>query len=94
MLVPGQKESVETARMLEVRLKEHQNRSNSALHEHITTTGHSISPGNTKILTSEDHTLKRKVKEAIKIKQRRPTLNRDEGLELPNIYSALLLARD
>ncbi|XP_053389112.1 uncharacterized protein LOC123531409 [Mercenaria mercenaria] len=73
----------ETARTLETRLKEHVTRTNSAIHEHCQNTGHTIKSENTKILTSESGLIKRKVKEAIEIKQRRPSLNRDEGLELP-----------
>ena len=84
----------ETGRSLETRLKEHTTRSSSALHEHCENTGHYIEPKNTKVLTSEDFHLKRRVKEAIFIKRRRPSLNRDEGLELPSVYGALLQSRD
>ena len=84
----------ETGRSLDIRLKEHVSRSNSAIHEHCEQTGHHIRPENTKVLTSEDIHMKRRVKEAIAIKQRRPSLNRDEGLELSPVYHSLLVSRD
>ena len=83
----------EIGRSLETRLKEHQTRANSALYEHCDENGHSISADNTKVLLTEDHTIKRRVKEAIKIKQYQPKLNRDEGLELPAVYTTLLVSR-
>ena len=83
----------ETSRSLDTRLKEHQARANSAIFEHCDATGHTISPDNTKVLLSEDHNLKRKMREAISIQKKKPTLNRDEGLELPTIYRSLLLPR-
>lgn len=73
----------ETARALGTKLKEHQN-----------TSGHSTTPDNVKVILGEDNTLKRKIKETIKIKTRHPYLNRDGGLELPNIYDEILLSRD
>jgi len=84
----------ETGRSLDIRLKEHTARSNSAIHEHCSHTGHKIEPKNTKIIASEDTHIKRRVKEAIAIKQRRPSLNRDKGLELPSVYNTLLVSRD
>ena len=84
----------ETGRSLETRMKEHVTRANSALYEHCENTGHTFDPKNTKVLATEDIHLKRRVKEAIQIKQMRPTLNRDEGLELPAVYGPLLVSRD
>jgi len=84
----------ETARQLDTRLKEHLTRTSSAIYEHCKQTGHKIDPNKTRVLTSEEHLWKRKVKEAIEIKQRRPSLNRDEGLELPRVYDSLLMSRD
>ena len=75
-------------------MKEHVARSNSAIHEHCDKTGHHIKPDTTTILTSEDNHINRQVKEAIQIKQRKPSLNRDEGLELPPVYNTLLVSRD
>ena len=80
----------ETARPLATRLQEHQHRSTSAIYEHLQATGHSFSPQETKILSVEPFLNKRKVKEAIEIKIRWPSLNRDQGLELPPIYNQVL----
>ena len=84
----------ETGRQLNTRMKEHLSRDSSTIKEHCDHTGHKIDPKNTNILTSEDNFWKRKIKEAIEIKQRRPSLNRDEGLELPRVYDSLLVSRD
>ena len=84
----------ETGRPLDIRLKEHVTKSNSAIYEHCTHTGHKIEPDNTKILTTEDSHIKRRVKEAINIKQRRPSLNRDEGLELSPVSGSVLVSHD
>ncbi|XP_052268226.1 uncharacterized protein LOC127869610 [Dreissena polymorpha] len=83
----------ETGRSLVIRLKEHVARSNSAIHEHCSHTGNKIDRNNTKILDSEDSHIKRRVNGAIHIKQRRPSLNRDGGLELPPVYNSLLGSR-
>ena len=81
----------ETERLLQTRLKEHQSRSSSeAFHEHLLARNHSIDIDQTVVLDQEAHTLKRKVKEAIEIKTRRPSLNRDSGLELSPIYNSIL----
>ena len=84
----------ETGRSLDTRVKEHTARSSSAIFEHCNTTGHTISHKNTKVLTSEEHNIKRKVREAIHIRKMKPKLNRDEGLDFPSIYDALLLSCD
>ncbi|KAH3721060.1 hypothetical protein DPMN_063975 [Dreissena polymorpha] len=84
----------DTGRSLGIRLKEHVARSNSAIYEQFSLTGHRIDPNNTKILASEDSDIKRRFKVAINIKQRSPSLNRDEVLELPPVYKSLLVSRD
>ena len=61
------------------------------MHEHMSATGHNFNPQETTVLASENQFMKRKVKEAIEIKQRKPSLNRDQGLELPTIYNDILL---
>ena len=46
---------------------------------------------NIKVLTRESNWHKRKVKERIKyIKQRAPTMNRDQGYQLPAIYNQII----
>ena len=45
---------------------------------------------NTKVLDREDREYPRQVREAIYIKKKKPSLNRDQGLELPSLYNGLL----
>jgi len=45
-----------------------------------------------KVILAEDNTLERKIKKGVDIKTRHPYLNRDGGLELPNIYDEILLS--
>ena len=53
--------------------------------------GHNINPHNVKVLSYENNTIKRRVKEAISFKQRKPSLNMDEGLDLiPPVNNPLL----
>ena len=80
----------ETARALEIRVKEHQSRSSSAVHEHCRLEGHSVDPNKTKVLSTEVNTFKRRIKEAIQIKLTKPALNRDNGYELAAIYDTIL----
>ena len=80
----------ETARPLEIRVKEHQSRSSSAIHEHCRLEGHSVDPNKTKVLSTEVNTCKRRIKEAIQIKLTKPALNRGNGYELAAIYDTIL----
>ena len=72
----------ETARSLEIRVKEHQSRNSSAIYEHCRLEGHSVDPNKTKVSSTEINTFKRRIKEAIQIKLTKPALNRDNGYEL------------
>ena len=72
------------------RIKEHHAPDTSAVFEYCQTTGHNINPQIVKVLSDENSTIKRRVKEAIAIKQRKTSLDMDEGLDLPAIYNPLL----
>ena len=82
----------ETERILGKRLKEHTNGSHpsSVVHEHIDLTGHRLSFDHVKMLCKEDKTRGR-VKETIQIYKDGPTLNRDNGREIPPYFSEMLL---
>ena len=58
--------------------------------EHIHQHDHSITMDNVQIIGREEQLWKRKIREAIEIKTRKPTLNRDTGYELAAIYNDLL----
>ena len=58
--------------------------------DHCNATGHSVSMDNLKVLDREQEWMKRKVKEAIHIKQRAPTMNRDQGYQLSPIYGQII----
>ena len=81
----------ETSRLLETRVKEHLSRNSSAVHEHFQLTGHSVDSSKTKVLAAESNTFKRRIREAIEIKLRKPSLNRDNGFELARIYDTILV---
>ena len=80
--------------MLSTRVKEHRNLKNSynqsAVVEHMESTGHSFPDENIKVLTTEESFWKRKVKEAIQIRRGKPELNHDQGYDLPGVYLQLL----
>ena len=80
----------ETSRVLETRIKEHLSRDSSAVHEHCQLTGHSVDSSKTKVLATESNTFKRRTREAIEIRLRKPSLNRDNGFELATIYNTIL----
>ena len=79
-----------------MRMKDHLNLRNplTAVGEHCAHGHHKITKDSVKVLATEDIWLKRKVREAIKIKIGQPALNRDQGYELPHIYDELLLSCD
>ena len=81
----------ETKRTLSQRFKEHTNLDKpTGVGDHCRATGHSVSMKNTKIMTRESNWHKRKVKEAVYIRQRAPTMNRDQGYHLPAIYNKVI----
>ena len=82
----------ETARVLKVRFKEHTRLKHplTAVGEHCATTGHPILASNVKVLDVEEPWLRRKVKEALLIKENLPSMNRDRGWELPAIYDNIV----
>ena len=63
---------------------------NSAVHEHCQLTGHLVDSSKTKVLATESNMLKRRIREAIEIRLQKPSLNRDNGFELANIYNTIL----
>jgi hypothetical protein len=75
----------ETARAFGTRLKEHQRKKGpqTAVGEHLQNTGQNINEENNKIIAREDSFWPRKIREAIEIRIRSPTLNRDQGYNLP-----------
>jgi hypothetical protein len=80
----------ETERPLHKRLQEHQTRTQSAVYEHIESNNHALNLESTSVLNTELHPFRRKVKEALHIKARRPSLTRDSGIELPSVYDLIL----
>ena len=84
----------ETARALQNRVKEHTSTRRSSLTavgEHCKETGHTISWDNIQVLATETNTSRRKIREALEIAERSPSLNRDIGAyELPAVYRPLL----
>ena len=67
----------ETSQLLETRVKEPLSRNSSAVHKHCNLTGHSVDSSKTKVLATENNTLKRHIREALEIRFRKPSLNRD-----------------
>jgi hypothetical protein len=63
---------------------------NKSLNEHIEGNNHTLNLESTSVLDTELHPFRRKVKEALHIKARRSSLNRDSGIELPSVYDLIL----
>ena len=80
----------ETSRLLETRVKEYLSRNSSAVHEHCKLTGHSVDSSKTKVVATENNTFKRRIREAIEIRLRKLSLNRDNDFELASIYDNIL----
>ena len=60
------------------------------VNEHCQMTGLSVDSSKTKVLATEGNTFKRHTREAIEIRLPKPSLNRDNGFELANIYNTIL----
>ena len=58
--------------------------------DHCREHGHVINKNNVEVLAREEGWFKRKVREAIEIKTLHPTINRDQGFDLPAIYSEIV----
>ena len=56
-------------------------------------TGHNIAWEDISVLGREGKDYPRKVREAIEIRNQQPSLNRDQGLELPALYNRVLSSR-
>ena len=73
------------------RVKEHLSlKTNSAVGDHIKDTGHRFQVDQVRILDREGVWQRRRIKEAINIWRHTPTLNRDDGLNLPYIQQQVL----
>ena len=78
-------------RPLEFRFKEHTKLDKpTGVGEHCLNTGHSVSITNTKVPERELDWHRHKVKEAIHIRQRLPTMHRDHDYQLPPIYDMII----
>ena len=86
----------ETGRSVQVRLKEHCAdifhglSKTSAIAEHSQDTNHHICIEDAKIIATEDHYNKRRIREAIEIEKHPQNLNRDDGLALCNSWKPLI----
>ena len=81
----------ETARSLGKRFEEHAaTDKESAVLEHLKASGHSVSFEDVRVLVSEPHYHQRKVREALEIFKRRPSLNRDQGYEVAPVLLNIL----
>ena len=76
----------ETKGPLSIRFQEHcKLDKQTGLGDHGDATGHSVFMDNLNVLDREQDWMKRKVKEAIHIKQGAPSMSRDQGYQLPPI---------
>ena len=80
----------ETSKTFNERLKEHKRAvrrmdNNNSVAVHVRDTGHNISWENAKIMLKEENKMRRKIKEAIKIKTI-PCFNMDQGIYLDPIW--------
>ena len=88
----------ETGRQLNTRIGEHKKSVrmdgiSSAVGEHQMDTGHNIAWEDISVLGIEGKDYPRKIREAIEIRTQQPSLNRDQGLELPALYNRVLSSR-
>lgn len=80
----------ETERALKQRISEHR-RTDSPVGQHMRDNLHELEQSNVTILDRESRWFERGVREAIEIRGRSPSLNRDQGRhQLPNIYNSLI----
>ena len=80
----------ESSRVFGERFKEHQ-MAPSPIFDHTNTTGHNINIENFSIVGREDQNLKRAIKEALFIRVKDPSLNRNVGkFHLPHIWDEVL----
>ena len=76
-----------------VRLEEHDNitrASTTAMGDHLRDTGHTLDFSSSLIIERENDPFKRRIREAIEIHWETPTMNHDNGYELPPIYGDVL----
>ena len=82
----------ETKRQLHERITQHRRDTSgqSAITDHRYSCNHQIDWDNVRVIGNEDNFHKRKIKEAIKIHQLAPNMNRDKGVFIDPIYHQLL----
>ena len=84
----------ETERALKQRLKGHQKDSSQVGH-HMGYNKHKVDSQNIRIINRDSRWFQRGVREAIQIRCRSPTLNRDRGRHnLPSVYNTIVRSRD
>ena len=84
----------ETERALKQRLKEH-HKDSSPVGHHMGYNNHELDSQNIRIVDRDSRWFQRGVREAIEIRSRSPTLNRDRGRHnLPSVYNTIVRSRD